>query len=234
MSPTETTHTPSQLIAQLTNISKTYVSGDNRLEVLKDFSLDISSGDFVAIQGKSGSGKTTLLNILGLLDSDYSGEYRIYSPDRGLVPTRTLKDAELSRLRGEVLGFVFQHFNLLEHLTCLENTMLPASFSKQHADSDTYRRKAMQLLEQFNVADKAENHPSQLSGGQKQRVAIARAMLMNPRMILCDEPTGALDAQTSQEIIQCFRTQCTQSGTAFVIVTHDDDVASQCQRIIRM
>lgn len=234
MNTPDTTHTPSQLIAQLTRISKTYVSGDNRLEVLKDFSLDISSGDFVAIQGKSGSGKTTLLNILGLLDSDYCGEYRIYSPDRGMVPTRTLRDAELSRLRNEVLGFVFQHFNLLEHLTCLENAMLPASFTKQHEDNATYRRKAMQLLEQFNVADKADNHPSQLSGGQKQRVAIARAMLMNPRMILCDEPTGALDAQTSQEIIQCFRTQSTQSGTAFVIVTHDDDVASQCQRIIRM
>ena len=234
MTTPETTHTPSQLIAQLTHISKVYVSGENRLEVLKDFSLEISSGDFVAIQGKSGSGKTTLLNILGLLDSDYSGDYRIFSPNRGMVSTRTLKDSDLSRLRNEVLGFVFQHFNLLEHLTCLENTILPASFSKRHQDNAEYRRKAMQLLEQFNVADKADNHPSQLSGGQKQRVAIARAMLMNPRMILCDEPTGALDAQTSQEIIQVFRSQCTQSGTAFVIVTHDDDVASQCQRIIRM
>ena len=222
------------LIAQLSKISKTYVSGENRLDVLKDFSLDIMRGELLAIQGKSGSGKTTLLNILGLLDSDYSGEYCIFSPERGLVSTRSLKDAELSRLRNEALGFVFQHFNLLEHLTCLENTMLPASFSVHHRDTDACRRKAIKLLEQFGVADKADNHPSQLSGGQKQRVAIARAMLLEPRMILCDEPTGALDAQNSREIIQCFKTQCEQSGTSFVIVTHDDDVAKSCQRIIRM
>ena len=229
-----TANSDSTLIAQLSKISKTYVSGENRLEVLKDFSLDISVGDFMAIQGKSGSGKTTLLNILGLLDSDYSGEYRIFSPNRGLVSTRSLKDLELSRLRNEVLGFVFQHFNLLEHLTCLENTMLPASFSMQHHSSDAYRHEAMKLLEQFGVADKADNHPSQLSGGQKQRVAIARAMLLKPRMILCDEPTGALDSQNSHEIIQCFKAQCAQNGTAFVIVTHDDDVAQQCRRVVRM
>ena len=233
MSTPDNTHTP-QLIAQLTHISKVYVSGENRLEVLKDFSLDISTGDFIAIQGKSGSGKTTLLNILGLLDSDYSGEYRIFSPNRGLVSTRSLKDSELSRLRNEVLGFVFQHFNLLEHLTCLENTMLPASFSIQQRDTDACRHEAMKLLEQFGVADKANNHPSQLSGGQKQRVAIARAMLLKPRMVLCDEPTGALDSQNSQEIIQCFKTQCSQNGTAFVIVTHDDDVARECRCIVRM
>ena len=224
-----------QYIARLGHISKYYLSGGSRLDVLKDFSIEIAPGDFVAIQGRSGSGKTTLLNILGLLDSDYTGSYEIYSPARkAIVSARNLGDRELSLLRNEAIGFVFQHFNLLEHLTCLENTMLPASFSATHKDTVKIREDAMKLLKQFGVADKSDAHPSQLSGGQKQRVAIARAMLLRPRMILCDEPTGALDARTSREIITCFRQECDQCGTAFVIVTHDDTVANACRRIIRM
>ena len=226
---------PHMIIAELKNITKTYVTGDHSLQVLKNFSFTIQKGDFLAIQGRSGSGKTTLLNILGLLDTDYGGEYRLCTPENAeLLNTRHLSDGMLSHLRNQMLGFVFQHFNLLDHLTCLENICIPASFSKPKPSPNDIRTTALQLLQKLGVADKADAHPNQLSGGQKQRVAIARALLLKPRLILCDEPTGALDADTSQEIMALFRDLSKSEGLAFIIVTHDQIVADACDRIIRM
>jgi ABC-type lipoprotein export system ATPase subunit len=221
-------------IAELKNISKTYGKGDNCQQILKDFSLSVAAGDFLAIQGRSGSGKTTLLNIMGLLDTDYTGEYRLLMPDNaGLMHTRHLSDRVLSRLRNEMLGFVFQHFNLLDHLTCLENVCIPASFSRGKRP-EMIREMAFELLEKLGVADKAEAWPNQLSGGQKQRVAIARSLLLKPRLILCDEPTGALDAETSKDIMTTFRHLSQSEGLAFIIVTHDPMVAAACDRIVRV
>lgn len=222
-------------IAKLSGLQKSYGRGTSKLDVLRDFSLDIYEGDLLAIQGKSGSGKTTLLNILGLLDTDYSGSYQICSPSTGhLIETRTLKDSELSGLRNQMFGFVFQHFNLLDHMTCLENVCLPASFSPKNEPLCDIEKAALELLERFGVADKANDIPQHLSGGQKQRVAIARALLLKPRIILCDEPTGALDSTTSHEIMDAFRTLCLNENMAFVIVTHDQSVADNCNRIVNI
>jgi ABC-type lipoprotein export system ATPase subunit len=171
---------------------------------------------------------------MGLLDTDYTGEYRLLMPDNaGLMHTRHLSDRVLSRLRNEMLGFVFQHFNLLDHLTCLENVCIPASFSRSKRP-EMIREMAFELLEKLGVADKAEAWPNQLSGGQKQRVAIARSLLLKPRLILCDEPTGALDAETSKDIMTTFRHLSQSEGLAFIIVTHDPMVAAACDRIVRV
>lgn len=222
-------------IAEIKKISKHYGTGGSRQQVLKDFSLSVSSGDFLAIQGRSGSGKTTLLNIMGLLDTDYTGEYHLYTPDNAkLQNTRNLSDSMQSHLRNEILGFVFQHFNLLDHLTCLENVCIPASFSQRRLNQNDTRTNAMKLLAKLGVDDKADAWPNQLSGGQKQRVAIARALLLKPRLILCDEPTGALDAETSKDIMTTFRGFARDEGLAFIIVTHDQMVADACDRIIRV
>ena len=220
-------------VARLHHIHKSYISGDTTLHVLKDFSIDIHEGDFLAIQGRSGSGKTTLLNILGLLDTDFTGKYEIISQNTNeLVDTSSLKDKDLSRLRNCTLGFVFQHFNLIDQMTCLENVCLPSAFSPHHPDNIT--QTARDLMKQLNVDDKCDVFPHQLSGGQKQRVAIARALVLNPKIVLCDEPTGALDSQTGHEIMNCFRQRCVQNKTAFVIVTHDNTVAESCDRIINL
>ncbi|MBR4985730.1 MAG: ABC transporter ATP-binding protein [Proteobacteria bacterium] len=219
-------------IAHLENIYKSYKNGDTESVVLKDFALDIEEGDLIAIQGRSGSGKTTLLNIIGLMDSEYEGKYELYSPkDEKMICPKTLRDSEISRLRNEMLGFVFQHFNLLEHMTCLENVCLPASFSRNPPKDVEHDAKA--LLKRFDILDKCDAFPTQLSGGQKQRVAIARALLLKPRLILCDEPTGALDADTSREIMACFKDLCREDHLSFVIVTHDPNVAKACDRIVR-
>ena len=224
-----------ETIARLSHIHKYYGKLPNRMHVLDDISLDIARGDFIAIQGKSGSGKTTLLNIMGLLDTVFEGKYELFSPSHGaLTDTSLLDDTELSRLRNEMMGFVFQHFNLIDHKTCLENVCLPAAFCAHPPDLDALRQKALDLLKRLDVADKASAHPSTLSGGQKQRVAIARAMLLNPGIILCDEPTGALDRDSSQSIMACFRELCRTEKTAFVIVTHDQSVADACDGIIHI
>ena len=223
------------LIAKISDLSKTYGSGDSKLQVLNGFSMEIHEADFLAIQGRSGSGKTTLLNILGLLDSDYQGKYALFSKKQNaLIDVRTLNDTELSHLRSEMLGFVFQHFNLLDHLSCLENVCLPAAFSTLNIEKSELEKRALELMGQFGVADKAQAMPNQLSGGQKQRIAVARALLLKPRLILCDEPTGALDVETSQEMMAQFRKTSQEQKIAFVIVTHDPSVAEACDRVIRV
>ncbi len=224
-----------KIIAKLTKIHKSYGTGSVKLDVLKDFSLEIREGDLLAIQGRSGSGKTTLLNILGLLDTDYSGQYSVISPDSGeLTETRLLRDGTLSDLRNQMFGFVFQHFNLLDHMTCLENVCLPASFSSKGQTLEETEANALSLMKRFGVDDKRDAMPTQLSGGQKQRVAISRALLLKPRIILCDEPTGALDAATSREIMDSFRALCRDENMAFIIVTHDQSVADSCDRIVHI
>ncbi|MBQ9394466.1 MAG: ABC transporter ATP-binding protein [Proteobacteria bacterium] len=221
----------SNIIASLSGIHKSYQNGASVLEVLKDFSLEIHAGDFMAIRGRSGCGKTTLLNILGLLDNDYQGSYRILNGE-SLMETHSLADAVLSRLRSKMIGFVFQHFNLLDHMTCLENVCLPAAFCTQNTDHACIIDNARELMERLGVGDRTEAKPNQLSGGQKQRVAIARALLLRPRMILCDEPTGALDEATGREIMTCFRELSEHEKMAFVIVTHDKTVADACDRTV--
>jgi len=219
-------------VARLAEIDKAYDDGGARLEVLCRFSLEVWEGECVAVTGRSGSGKTTLLNIMGLLDADYSGEYALFDPRvGGLVDVRGLRDGARSRLRNAGLGFVFQSFNLIEYLTCLENICLAASFSPPPRPT---REEGLALMARLGIAEKALAHPSQLSGGQKQRAAIARAMFLRPRLILCDEPTGALDEETSRGILALFREICERDATSFVIVTHDPQVASGCDRVIRM
>lgn len=225
-----------RLLAKLSHISKSYPQGKDSYCVIKDLNLEINEGDFLAIQGKSGSGKTTLLNIIGLLDGDYDGNYALYDNEsHALVQTKHQKDRTLSRLRNQTLGFIFQHFHLIDPMTCLDNVLLPLAFLQNipYKKRD-FVEEAHHLLAQMDVDDKAPAYPPQLSGGQKQRVAIARALLLSPKIILCDEPTGALDSETSHDIIACFKRICHEKKTAFVIVTHDDEIARACQKIIRM
>lgn len=218
-------------LASLAIERKVYGSGATRIELLEGFSVEIRRSECVAIMGRSGTGKTTLLNILGLLDSSFSGDYHLYDPQQMVLrDISKLDDQALSRLRNRAIGFVFQHFNLLDHMSCLENVCLPVHFSQMPIKAAKDR--ALVLLERLGIAQKAAAFPTQLSGGQKQRVAIARAMLLEPSLILCDEPTGALDAQTSQSLIQLFLKISREEGSSFVIVTHDSSVAELCDRTV--
>ncbi len=207
-------------------LSKFYGSGDGQTTVLSDVSLTIESGDFVAIVGTSGSGKTTLLNIIGGLDTGWTGSVKV--EDTSL---ESLGDTALAAMRNEKLGFVFQQFNLLDHLSALENVALPAFFSTGESDA---RARARELLERVGLADKLESRPPELSGGQKQRVAIARALLQKPRIILCDEPTGSLDRETGIQVLEIFRALNEDDDITIVMVTHEEHIAQMARRIVRL
>jgi putative ABC transport system ATP-binding protein len=190
-------------------------------------SLEVAAGEFVAIVGASGSGKSTLLHVIGGLDRDFSGRATVAGRDLSV-----LGDRDLSRLRNEALGFVFQSFNLLDHLTCLENVLLP-SFFAAGGGRDAPRR-ARLALERVGLSDKAEVRPPALSGGQKQRVAIARALVGRPVLLLADEPTGNLDAGTGGEIIALFSALNREEGLTLVIVTHEERVFRAAGRVLRL
>jgi len=196
------------------------------VEVLAGIDLTIRAGEFVALQGTSGSGKSTLLHLMGLLDSPTSGTYRLLGRDVSNLP-----DDELSALRNTVLGFVFQSFYLVPYATALENVMLPGMYS--NLTQTELRARGLELLGKVGLAGRVNFRPANLSGGQQQRVAMARALLNQPRLILADEPTGQLDSATSAEIMRLFA-QVNATGTTIVLVTHDENVAAQAGRIIKI
>ena len=209
---------------KLRNIHKTYYSA-SPLHVLKGIDLDISQGDFVSIMGASGSGKSTLLNILGVLDTYDEGEYWL---DGKLI--KDLSERDAAHLRNRTIGFVFQSFNLLNFKTALENVALPLYY--QGVSRKKRNAIALEYLDKVGLKDWADHLPNQLSGGQKQRVAIARALIAKPRVILADEPTGALDSKTSQEVIDLLRDVSKNEGITMIIVTHAQEVAEQTDRVI--
>ncbi len=212
---------------ELRHIRKSYEMGASRLEVLKGIDLHIRAGELVSIMGSSGSGKSTLLNILGILDDFDQGDYTL----AGTRIDRNLSQARAAHYRNQFLGFVFQSFNLLSFKSALENVALPLYYQK--VGRRERNRRALDYLDRVGLADRADHLPGELSGGQKQRVAIARALIGQPKLILADEPTGALDSQTTQEVMDIFK-EVHRAGMTVVIVTHENDIAAQTQRMIRV
>lgn len=210
-----------KVVIQLSNIRKVYRIGSEEYEILKGIDFEVREGDFIAIMGASGSGKTTLLNILGCLDRPTSGTYIL----DGLNVT-ALGENELARVRNRKIGFVFQEFHLIPWATVLENVLLPVVYG----DGVTKEKveKAVYLLEKLNMGHRIKFKPNELSGGQKQRVAIVRALINDPSIILADEPTGALDSKTSEEVMEIFR-MLNEEGKTIIIVTHDPNVASKAK-----
>jgi putative ABC transport system ATP-binding protein len=217
---------PAAPVVRLRDVTKSYGTGNARTPVLRGVSFDIEPGELTALVGQSGSGKSTLLNIIGGLDQPDAGEVEVLGID-----TLKASDAKRAQLRNESIGFVFQAFNLLEHLTVLENVTLPASFSKK--DGDVIAR-GQEALRRVGLSDFAQRKPGEMSGGQKQRVAIARALYGSPKLLLCDEPTGNLDSDTGKEVIDFFRELNAKDGVTLLIVTHERRVSSIAKRVIAM
>lgn len=212
---------------KLKNINKSYKTAFTDLHVLKGIDLNIENGEFVSIMGSSGSGKSTLLNILGILDDYDEGEYYL---DGNLV--KNLSQAKQANYRNNFIGFVFQSFNLLPFKTAKENVALPLYYQK--VPRQERQELAVEFLDQVGLKDWADHYPNQMSGGQQQRVAIARALISNPKVILADEPTGALDSKTSEEVMNIFRRFNVDKGITFIIVTHELEVAESTGRIINI
>ena len=210
----------------LENIHKTYNAGAP-LHVLKGITLDIKKGEFVSIMGASGSGKSTLLNILGILDTYDEGEYWL---DETLV--KNLKEARAAEFRNKKIGFIFQSFNLISYKNALENVALPLYY--QGVSRKKRNMLALTYLEKLGLKDWAHHFPNELSGGQKQRVAIARALITQPQIILADEPTGALDSKTSEEVMTLLRDLNEQDGMTIIVVTHESGVAYRTHKIIHI
>ena len=205
---------------------KSYKMGDSSLHVLKGINLHVEKGEMVAIMGSSGSGKSTLLNIIGILDELDSGEYTLDG-----IEIKDLTEKKAAQYRNKFLGFVFQSFNLINFKNALENVALPLYY--QGLKRKERQEKAMFHLQKVGLADWSTHLPNELSGGQKQRVAIARALAAEPKLLLADEPTGALDSTTSQEIMQ-FLQQLNDEGKTILIVTHEEDISLMCKRIVRL
>jgi len=212
-------------IIEVEHLFRTFMIGDLTVPALKDVSLSIDRGDFVAIMGPSGSGKSTLMNILGCLDKPSSGAYRLDG-----ISVEELDRDQLAEIRNRAIGFVFQQFNLLPRTSAIENVELPLLYTAE-AIADP-RARALAALASVGLAERADHHPNQLSGGQQQRVAIARALVNNPQIILADEPTGALDTRTSIEIMAIFQRLNRQQGISTIIVTHEPDIAAFANRNI--
>lgn len=207
---------------KIENLHKSYDTGKNKLHVLKGINLEIGQGEFVSIMGSSGSGKSTLLNIIGILDEKDSGIYELDG-----IPIEHLNETKAAEYRSRFLGFVFQSFNLIGYKTALENVALPLYY--QNVSRKERNRKAMAYLEKVGLAPWANHYPNELSGGQKQRVAIARALITEPKVILADEPTGALDSKTTHDIMKLLQ-EINNEGKTIIIVTHEPDVAAQTKR----
>ena len=212
-------------VAKLTNISKIYGSGLLQVKALDSLNLEVKQGDYLAVMGASGSGKSTAMNILGCLDRPSHGTYELNG-----VAIEKLKDDELADIRNKELGFVFQQFHLLQEASALENVMLPMVY----ACVPSYKREkiAQEALKTVGLEDRMHNLPNQLSGGQQQRVAIARAIINQPSLLLADEPTGALDSKTTEDVLNLFDNLHSQ-GITLVLVTHEDNVASRAKKIAK-
>lgn len=210
----------------LDNIHKSYRIGVNSLHVLKGINLEIKEGELVSIMGSSGSGKSTLLNILGMLDNYDKGEYRL----NGTL-IKNLSETKAAKYRNQFLGFIFQSFNLVSFKNAVENVALPLYY--QGIGRRKRNAMALEYLDKVGLKDWAHHLPNEMSGGQKQRVAIARALISQPKVILADEPTGALDSVTSQEVMELLK-QVNRDGMTVIIVTHEKDIAENTQRIIRL
>ncbi|WP_231117166.1 ABC transporter ATP-binding protein [Pseudodesulfovibrio alkaliphilus] len=213
-------------LAELRGITRSFVQADRETPVLRGISLTLERGDFLALMGSSGSGKSTLLHILGVLDQPDSGTYHLNGHN-----VAGLDDEEASLVRSRFIGFVFQSFYLMPQASALENVMLPGMYTGEGLPS--MRKRAMALLDQVGLADRADHTPAQLSGGQQQRVSLARALFNGPDLLLADEPTGQLDAATSTEILTLLQ-EINASGTSIVVVTHDPQTAQVARRCIRV
>lgn len=210
----------------LKDIHKSYTTGASQLHVLKGINLRIDKGEMVAVMGSSGSGKSTLLNIIGLLDSFDAGRYRF---DGKIL--ENMDETRAARFRNHNIGFVFQSFHLIPFKTALENVALPLYY--RNVNRKKRNQTALEFLDKFGIADWANHLPAELSGGQKQRTAIARAMIANPSILLADEPTGALDSNTSQDVMDVFK-QVNAQGTTIVVITHEKDIAAATDRIVNI
>ena len=208
------------------NLRKVYENGPLSLEVLKGIDLKVESEEYVALMGPSGSGKSTFMNILGCLDQLTSGKYYLDGID-----ISTMTQDELSTIRNQKLGFIFQSFNLLPKLSSLENVILPAMYANM-PKKERYER-GVEALTAVGLGDRVHHKPNELSGGQRQRVAIARSIINTPKILLADEPTGNLDTRSGEEVLGIFK-QLNDKGTTIVMVTHEEDVAEHCKRIIRL
>ncbi len=213
-------------LIEIANLHKTYDSGDVQVHALRGVSMNIDTGESVAIMGSSGSGKSTLMNILGCLDRPTRGTYRMAGEEVGALDRN-----RLAEIRNRTLGFVFQSFNLLSRTSALENVELPLVYAG--VSGRERRRRATAALQRVGLGDRLDHHPNQLSGGQQQRVAIARALVGEPKIILADEPTGNLDSRTSVEIMALFQ-ELVASGLTLILVTHEQDIAAHAARVIEM
>ncbi|GIR98716.1 MAG: ABC transporter ATP-binding protein [Flavobacteriaceae bacterium] len=211
---------------RIKNLHKSYEMGSNSLHVLKGIDFNVSEGELVAIMGSSGSGKSTLLNIIGMLDNYDNGSYEL---DNILI--KDLDETKAANYRNKFLGFVFQSFNLINYKSAVENVVLPLYY--QGIKRKEREKIALEYLDNVGLKNWASHLPSELSGGQKQRVAIARAMVSKPKVLLADEPTGALDSKTSSEVMSLIQ-EINNSGKTILVVTHEEDIAKMCKRIVRL
>ena len=212
-------------VATLNKVSKTYGKDDLIVKALDNINLEIYKGDYLAVMGASGSGKSTAMNIIGCLDRPSQGVYKLNG-----IPVENLSDDELAELRNQKLGFVFQQFHLLSDATALENVLLPMIYAGINPAEREERAK--DALDKVGLSERINNRPNQLSGGQQQRVAIARAIINNPAILLADEPTGALDSKTTEDVLNLFD-KLHETGITIVLVTHEDEVASRAKKIAR-
>ena len=214
------------MLIKIQNLSKDYVMGEMVVPALIDINLQIQKNEYVAIMGPSGSGKSTLMNILGCLDTPTSGQYFFNGTD-----VSVLDDDSLSVMRNKEIGFVFQNFNLLPKLNALQNVEMPLIYAG--VKSEERKRSALEALEKVGLSDRMHHKPSELSGGQRQRVAIARALVTKPGILLADEPTGALDSKTGEEIMVLFR-QLHEEGNTVIVITHEQEIANHANRTIHI
>lgn len=211
---------------KLEHVSKSYLLGDSVVHAVDDVSLNIKEKEFIGILGTSGSGKSTLMHILGLLEKPTQGKVIVDGKD-----VSKLSDDELSRIRNETVGFVFQSFNLINRFTVLENILLPTNYTKKKLNFNPYD-KAIDLLKRFGIYERRDFFPNKISGGQQQRVAIARALIMNPKIVLADEPTGNLDSKTGDEILDILKSLNKDFGVTVILVTHEHEIAAKTKRQI--